>query len=107
MAKKKPAKVKHIPQRTCAGCRQVRPKRSMIRIVRTPEGVRVDPTGKATGRGAYLHNLRACWEHGLKGGLAHALKAEISEADLATLRVYSAGLPVEPAVNETVDKKSA
>ena len=107
MAKNKPVKVKHIPQRTCAGCRQVMPKRSMIRIVRTPEGVQIDPTGKTAGRGAYLHNLHSCWERGLKGSLEHALKTEISERDLATLKIFSAGLPVEPAVNETVDKASA
>jgi len=43
---------RHIPQRTCVGCRQVRAKRELIRIVRTPEGrVLIDPTGKKSGRG--------------------------------------------------------
>lgn len=53
-------------------------KRSLIRIVRGPDGVRVDPTGKAPGRGAYLHDLRSCWEAGLRGPLSRALRAELS-----------------------------
>ena len=36
----------------------VLPKRSLVRLVRRPEGVQVDPTGKLAGRGAYLHNIR-------------------------------------------------
>jgi len=81
VARKPQKKVKHIPQRTCVGCRQVLPKRTLMRLVRTPEGIRVDDTGKASGRGAYLHNLRSCWESGLKGALAHALKTEITPRD--------------------------
>jgi predicted RNA-binding protein YlxR (DUF448 family) len=69
----------------------------MIRVVRSESGVRVDLTGKAAGRGAYLHNLRSCWERGLRGGLAHALKTEITEQDRETLRGFMAGLPDEPA----------
>jgi len=44
---------RHVPQRTCVGCRTVRPKRELVRVVRTPEGtVELDPTGKRSGRGA-------------------------------------------------------
>ncbi len=84
---------KHVPQRTCVGCRAVLPKRSLVRLVRRPEGVQVDPTGKLAGRGAYLHDLRSCWERGLKGGLAHALKTELSETDRERLQAYMATLP--------------
>ena len=46
---------KKIPQRQCMGCRERRPKREMIRVVRTPEGtVNLDFGGKMNGRGAYL-----------------------------------------------------
>ena len=76
---------KHIPQRTCVGCRQTLAKRALIRIVRTPEGLRVDPTGKIPGRGAYLHDRRNCWTSGLKGALAHALKVELTDQDRETL----------------------
>jgi len=84
---------KHIPQRTCVGCRTVLPKRSLIRLVRQPEQVIVDPTGKLPGRGAYLHNKRSCWEKGLKGSLAHALKADFTPADAERLRQFMLTLP--------------
>ena len=90
----KPVKrLKHIPQRTCVGCRETLPKRSLVRLVRRPEGVQVDPTGKLAGRGAYLHDRRSCWEKGLKGTLAHALKVTLSPADLAALRQFMQTLP--------------
>jgi predicted RNA-binding protein YlxR (DUF448 family) len=58
--------------RTCAACRQVRPKRSLTRIVRTADGVVVvDPTGKAAGRGTYVCDDPACRE---PGRLAEAVK---------------------------------
>lgn len=96
MSKKKPVqRVKHVPQRTCVGCREVLPKRTMIRIVRTAEGVRIDPTGKLAGRGAYLHDRRKCWEQGLKGALAHALKATISPGERAKLEEFMNTLPQE------------
>lgn len=79
---------KHLPQRTCVGCRLVLPKRTLVRVVRGAEHVQVDPTGKLAGRGAYLHNARACWEKGLKGALAHALKTDLSPEDLASLHQY-------------------
>jgi uncharacterized protein len=95
VAKKTAKRTKHVPQRTCLGCRQVLAKRTMTRIVRTPEGLRVDPTGKLPGRGAYLHNLRICWERALKGALAHALNIQLTDQDRETLKEFSAGLPVE------------
>ncbi len=94
-------KVKHIPQRTCVGCRQVMPKRSLMRIVRTPAGVQVDPTGKIAGRGAYLHNLRSCWERGLKGALAHALKYDLTEQDRQYLQSFMQDLSEELPEEET------
>lgn len=93
MAKKPVGRVKHIPQRTCVGCREVLAKRQMLRIVRTAEGVRVDPTGKLAGRGAYLHDKRSCWERGIKGALAHALKTELSNDDRARLEEFMNTLP--------------
>ena len=54
---------KKIPMRTCIGCGQVRPKKELIRIVRTPEGeILMDPSGRANGRGAYLCPDPACAE---------------------------------------------
>jgi predicted RNA-binding protein YlxR (DUF448 family) len=93
---------KHIPQRTCIGCREVQGKRQMVRIVRSPEGrAHLDPTGKQPGRGAYLHAKLACWQAALTGGrLAHALKmTHLSEADRTELQAYMTALPKddEPA----------
>ncbi len=49
------AVTKHVPRRTCVGCRQQKSKRELVRVVRAPEGdVRLDLSGKAAGRGAYL-----------------------------------------------------
>jgi hypothetical protein len=65
----------------------------MIRIVRTAEGVRVDPTSKMAGRGAYLHDRRECWERGLKGALANALKTTLSVDERVKLEEFMNTLP--------------
>lgn len=91
------AKTKHIPQRTCIGCRTALPKRSLVRLVRRPESVQIDPSGKQPGRGAYLHNLRSCWERGLKGALAAALKTTLTPEDRQRLEEYMSTLPDETA----------
>jgi hypothetical protein len=70
-------------------------KRSLIRIVRRPEAIVIDPTGKLAGRGAYLHDNRSCWERGLQGALAHALKAELTIEDRQTLVAFMQNLPDE------------
>ena len=95
MSKKPTKRVKHIPQRTCVGCRQVMPKRNLIRVVRSPEGVSIDLTGKAAGRGAYVHDKRSCWESALKGALAHALKTELTEQDRDVLIHFMESLPAD------------
>ena len=97
MAKKPVQRVKHVPQRTCVGCREVLPKRRMIRVVRTADGVQLDPTSKLAGRGAYLHERRECWERGLKGTLAHALKTTLTMEERATFEVFMSTLPQEAA----------
>lgn len=94
MARKK-GRRRHVPQRTCVGCRQVLEKRALIRVVRGPDGVQIDPTGKAPGRGAYLHNLRSCWEQALRGSLAKALRTELSPEIVAMLVAYKDGLTNE------------
>ena len=95
MSKQPVQRVKHVPQRTCVGCREVLPKRKMVRIVRTAEGVRVDATGKLAGRGAYMHDRHECWERGMKGALAHALKTTLSAEDRIRLEEFMNALPLE------------
>jgi len=98
VSKKPVQRVKHVPQRTCVGCREVLPKRKMVRIVRTAEGVQIDPTSKLAGRGAYLHDRRECWERGLKGALTHALKTTLNANDRAQLEEFMNRLPVEAEI---------
>lgn len=66
-----------------------------MRIVHTITGVQVDPTSKLAGRGAYLHDRRECWERGLRGSLAHALKTELTVEDRARLENFMDALPQE------------
>lgn len=70
---------RRVPMRTCVACRQVRPKRELVRVVRTPEGqVRIDPTGKVSGRGAYICRDVTCADVGVREQrLAHALEVAI------------------------------
>lgn len=68
-------------------------KRQLVRVVRTADGVLVDPTGKLAGRGAYLHDRRSCWQPGLEGSLAHALKTELTAADRELLEAFMNTLP--------------
>ncbi len=86
---------KHIPLRTCVACHQTKPKRELLRIVRTPDGhVFIDATGKKSGRGAYLCARLSCWEQALKGKrLEHEFEMQIAAEDRATLDEYVATLP--------------
>ena len=95
MTKKTVTHARHIPQRTCVGCRQVLSKKTLIRLVRTTEGIVIDPSGKIAGRGAYLHEIKECWEKGLKGSLANALKTELTETDRELLKSFLVNLPTE------------
>ncbi len=90
-------KPRPIPQRTCVGCRGEEGKRALIRIVRTPEGtVAIDQSGKANGRGAYLHPLRPCWVKALKGAtIKNALKISPALEDMEALRAFGMTLPAE------------
>ena len=58
---------KKIPMRQCLGCREMKPKKELIRVVRTPEGeVLLDPTGRRNGRGAYLCCKKECLARAVK-----------------------------------------
>lgn len=64
-----PQKLKKIPMRMCVGCREMKPKKELIRVVRSPEGeVSLDATGKKPGRGAYCCFDAACLKRALKQG---------------------------------------
>jgi uncharacterized protein len=81
-------KVRKVPQRQCVACGQVRPKRDLVRVVRTPAGdVRVDATGKVSGRGAYVCADPACVDRAVRAGrLAGALDRPVAEDLVERLR---------------------
>jgi len=70
---------RHEPTRTCVACRQEAGKRSLVRVVRDPNGVaHVDLTGRAPGRGAYLHLDPVCVENARrKRALERSLHATV------------------------------
>jgi uncharacterized protein len=82
-----PAPSRRPPSRSCVGCRAVRDKRELTRIVRTPDGrVVLDPSGRLAGRGAYLCDDPACREAAMKkSALSRALAAPVPEALRAEL----------------------
>lgn len=96
-------RVKRLPQRTCVGCRMVLSKRQLIRLVKTPGGVMIDPSGKMAGRGAYLHDNRSCWEKAIKGALANALKTELTEEDKKRIADFASTL-TENSMSDTGQK---
>ncbi len=81
-------KPRRVPERMCVGCKAMRPKRELLRVVRSPEGeVALDLTGKKSGRGAYVCHSVACLDAALQGGrLARALAASIDEQVAEELR---------------------
>jgi predicted RNA-binding protein YlxR (DUF448 family) len=86
-----------LPQRTCVACRTTRPKRELVRVVRSPLGeLSVDLRGKAPGRGAYLDPDPGCLERGLaEGALSRALEIPIDEVTAAKLRTELAAAAKE------------
>ena len=72
---------KKTPMRMCVACRQMTPKRELLRVVRTPENdIRPDPTGKLSGRGAYLCKSAQCLERAKKTrALDRALEHKVGD----------------------------
>lgn len=70
---------KHTPLRQCLGCREMKPKPELVRVVRSPEGtVSVDLRGKAPGRGAYVCRSADCLKKALRSkALSRSLGVEI------------------------------
>ncbi|MBN1486888.1 MAG: YlxR family protein [Anaerolineae bacterium] len=98
-------KRKHIPERTCIACRTTRPKRELVRLVRTLEGtVVIDDSGKRSGRGAYLCRQQDCWEQALKRGLLNrALRLKLSDEEIDALREYAVSLAVDDELASTAE----
>jgi len=84
---------KKIPMRMCVSCREMQPKKELMRVVRTPEGaVLLDTTGRANGRGAYLCKKSACLEKAIKSrAIERALETKIDLETYDVLRAKFAG----------------
>ena len=80
-------KVKKIPQRQCVGCREMKDKKALLRVVRSPEGaVSLDFGGKAPGRGAYICPNPDCLKKALRSkSLDRSLEVTIPEEVYARL----------------------
>ncbi|MBQ9833250.1 MAG: YlxR family protein [Clostridia bacterium] len=79
---------KKIPMRMCVGCREMHPKKELLRIVRTSDGKTVaDSTGKVSGRGAYICPKKECFDKARKiRGIERALEVDISDEVFESLR---------------------
>lgn len=84
-------RARRAPQRTCVACGSTTAKRELTRVVRDPSGsVRVDSTGKAPGRGAYVCGQAECWDRAIrKGKLERSLKTSLSAPDQEALREFA------------------
>jgi len=78
---------KKIPMRQCTGCREMKPKVELVRVVRSPEGeLSVDTRGKKPGRGAYVCRDAACLKKAIKSrALERALEVKLPEEIYETL----------------------
>ena len=74
-------KVKKIPERKCVGCGEMKSKKELIRVVRSPEGeIFLDLTGKKAGRGAYVCSDKECITKAYKGHrLEKALEKQVND----------------------------
>ena len=72
---------KKIPMRKCMGCNEMKPKRELIRAVKSPEGeISLDLTGKKSGRGAYICPDKGCFDKARKGKrIERALETKIPD----------------------------
>ncbi|WP_074573399.1 RNase P modulator RnpM [Selenomonas ruminantium] len=88
-------KTRKIPQRMCLGCQESKPKRELIRIVRSPEGeFSVDTTGKKPGRGAYICPKMECFNAARKSkGLERSFKSPIDKSVYELLEQQLKELP--------------
>ncbi|MDY4139685.1 MAG: YlxR family protein [Eubacteriales bacterium] len=88
-------KPKKIPMRMCVGCREMKPKKELIRVVRSPEGVvSMDPVGKKPGRGAYVCRSEACLKRAIKQKqLERQLETSLTEEVADALARALAELP--------------
>ena len=79
---------KKVPLRMCLGCREMKPKKDLIRVVKSPsDEISLDPIGKKPGRGAYVCKDVECFKRIIKSNaLARAFKMKIPEETIVELQ---------------------
>lgn len=92
-------KPKKIPMRMCVGCREMKPKKELLRVVRSPEGeISFDLTGRKPGRGAYVCHSSECLLRAIKQKqLERTFSAPISDEIRDALQKQIAMIPKETA----------
>lgn len=86
--------MRKVPLRMCVGCREMKIKKELIRIVRTPNGdIELDNTGKKSGRGAYICPNPQCFKKAVKSrSIYKALEQEIPDEVLNHIESRIAGM---------------
>ncbi len=103
-------KPRKVPMRMCVGCREMKPKRELLRIVRNQQGeVKWDPVGKAPGRGAYVCRSRACFTRAVKAkqlqrALEHPVEESVFEKLLEEIAAHEQTNPEEEATTSQAGK---
>jgi predicted RNA-binding protein YlxR (DUF448 family) len=93
------ARVRKVPQRICVGCGQTRGKKELIRIVRSPDyEIKIDTTGKLSGRGAYLCRRMECLSAALAGNNATRVADQVGILKFNTR-------PFLPVIIEHIDSR--
>lgn len=78
---------KKTPMRMCTGCREMKPKQQLTRIVKTPDGeIKLDTTGRLNGRGAYICKSADCLKKAQKAGaLSRAFETDVADEVYAAI----------------------
>ena len=90
-----PVKPRKIPMRMCVGCREMKPKKQLLRVVKPQDGdAHIDDTGRAPGRGAYVCPSAECLKKARRSrALERALEAKMDDAVFAWLEAQIQSLP--------------
>ena len=88
-------KTRKVPMRMCVGCREMKPKKELLRVVRSPEGsLSVDATGRKPGRGAYVCRSAECLKKAMRShAIDRALGVTVPQELYETLRLEMEALP--------------
>ena len=76
---------RHVPLRTCVGCKTSVPQGGLVRVVLVGGRVVADPDRRAPGRGAWVHPTRECLAGAAKGGFARSFRTNVGRPDIEAI----------------------